>query len=116
MKRIGVRKLAEKTFNSKPVQKTDEVMNKIVTTPGTLLKRFSEKTGLKKLTDKLKIDVSGKQARKTKNNELNAKIEAANKKLAAQEVKDIESAKDFERQKQDDAQMTSKNIDATSIR
>ncbi|MEK6828986.1 MAG: hypothetical protein AABY15_02585 [Nanoarchaeota archaeon] len=105
MKRFGFRKAATAVFNSKPLQATDKMMNAIVTAPGTI----SDKIGLTKLANAVKIDLSGKSSRKKKNAELNAKIELTNKKLVEQEAKDIDSAKKFEREKESDSK-SSENV------
>ena len=96
MKRLGIRKGVEKIFNSKVGQTIDKAMNAVVTAPGTI----SNKIGLTKLSNTIKVDVSGKSSHSKKNSELNAKIESINKKLIEQEARDIASAKSFEREKE----------------
>ena len=94
MKRIGIRKAFTALFNSKLGQGTDKVMNAVVTTPGTIV----NKTGIAKLTKKVKLDLSGKSERKKANMSIKEKIEMANKKLVEQDARDIASAKAFARE------------------
>ena len=94
MKRIGIRKAFTALFNSKLGQGTDKVMNAVVTTPGTIV----NKTGVSKLTEKVKFDVSGKSERKKANMSIKEKIEMANKKLVEQDARDIAAAKKFEKE------------------
>jgi hypothetical protein len=94
MKRLGIRKAVTAVFNSKIGQVTDKVINAVVTTPGTIV----NKTGVSKLTNKVKIDVSGKGKRKKANMSIQDKIAMANKKLVEQDARDLASAKAFERE------------------
>lgn len=94
MKRLGLRKAATAVFNSKPVQVVDKAMNAIVTAPGTI----SNKIGLSKVANKLKLDVSGKRNHKNKNQEIKDKLMMAQKNLVEQDARDIASAKTFERE------------------
>lgn len=94
MKRLGLRKVATAIFNSKPVQVADKAINAVVTAPGTV----SNKIGLSKLASKLKVDASGKQKRKNKNQEIKDKLMMAQKNLVEQDARDLASAKAFERE------------------
>lgn len=96
MRRLGVRKVVTAVFNSNVGQGTDKFMNSLVTLPGTIL----DNSGVGNLTNKLKIDLSGKK-RKKSSASIKSKIELANRKLIEQDARDIAAAKDFEREQRD---------------
>lgn len=97
MKRLGIIKVATTLFNSNLGQGTDKLINGIVTIPGTV----SNKLGIKKVSNKLKIDVSGKAARSKANQSVNQKVLLANQKLVMQDAKDLAAAKEFEKERQE---------------
>jgi hypothetical protein len=97
MKRLGIRKAVTALFNSSAGQGADKLINGVVTLPGTV----SNKLGVKSVSDKLKIDVSGKSARKKANQSVSQKVSMANQKLVMQDALDLAAAKEFEKEKKE---------------
>lgn len=100
MKRLGIRKVANAAYNTKAVDKTDTAITKLVTLPGAILRKVANVTGATKTHNKLKADPNKKfwTERKKANQSVEDKIKLANQKLVMQDALDIASAKEFERE------------------
>ncbi len=110
MKRLGARKIVTAVFNSKVGQGTDKLINSLVILPGTIL----GKTGVDKVASKLKVDLSGKN-RKKSSASIKSKIELANRKLIEQDARDIAAAKEFEREQRDGIKAMGFSVDLNLV-
>jgi hypothetical protein len=107
MRRLGVRKIVTAVFNSKVGQGTDKLINSLVVLPGTII----DKTGVNKVTSKLKVDLSGKRKNKKANTSIQSKIDMANRKLVEQDARDIAAAKEFEREQREGIEAMGFSVD-----
>lgn len=111
MRRLGVRKIVTAVFNSKVGQGTDKLINSLVVLPGTII----DKTGVNKVTSKLKVDLSGKHKNKKTNSSIQSKIEMANRKLVEQDARDIAAAKKFEREQREGIEAMGFEVDLSLV-
>jgi len=96
MKRLGIRKVLAKVGETKLGKVIDTVVSVPVIKVEGALNTVAQKSGL----NKVKIDVTGKKAKKRKTAKMDAKIEQIKRNTVEQEARDIAAAKEFDREKQ----------------
>lgn len=99
LKRLGIRRVLAKVGKTKLGKIVDTIVSATVIKLEGVLNTISEKSGLNKV--KVNI-VSGNRKSKKNNNSILAKLEQVEKNTVEQEARDIQSKKDFEREKEND--------------
>jgi len=97
MKRLGIRKVAAAAVDTKVGAGADTVVSVVAKKSTDLVNFVGRKVGLK---SNLKVNISGKVARKKVNLSTQAKIEQSDRNLIEQGARDIQSTKDWEKEKE----------------
>lgn len=106
MKRLGLRKVVAVAVDTKVGAVADKTISFTARKASDVVNYFSRKTGL----SKLKVDASGKSERRKANDSIAAKTEQFKRKMVEQEARDIQSQKDWEREKAEGLEQIERDI------
>ena len=99
--RIGIRKVVGKAVDTKVGAGTDTAVSVVAKKTGDVLNFVGRKTGLNKLKIETPANKKARKERKNLNLSTQGKIVQSQKNLVEQEVRDIQSDKDWEKEKEE---------------